>query len=156
MNPNEKPREDERPAAPESLVRDLRAVYRHDADVPREVDEAILRMARRQLVRRPRVLVLRWAAAAAMAACVLIAVLLSVPGSRTPVPAGAGRLALAREDLDRDGRVDILDAFALAQAIEGGKEHRADWDVNGDGRVDRSDVDAVAMAAVRLEGGPER
>ena len=156
MNPNEKPREDERREAPESLVRDLHALYRQDAEVPREVDEAVLRMARRQLVRRPRVLVLRWAAAAALAACVLITVLLSVPGRHTPAAASMGRLALAREDFDGDGRVDILDALSLAQAIEGGKEHRADWDVNGDGRVDRSDVYAVAMAAVRLEGGPER
>jgi hypothetical protein len=156
MNPNDTPRADETPEAPEPLVRDLRALYGQAAGVPREVDEAILRMARRQLVRRPRVLVLRWAAAAAMAACVLLAVLLTVPGRRGPVAAPAERLALAREDLDGDGRVDILDAFSLARAIESGNVRRGDWDFNGDGLVDRRDVDAVARAAVKLNGEPER
>jgi hypothetical protein len=155
MPPGDERHTSRSPEAPERLVRDLQALHAGRTDVPREVDEAILAMARRQLERRPRVLVFRWAAAAAMAACVLIAVLLSLPGRHAPGPAHAARLALAREDFDGDGRVDILDAFALARAIEAGDERRTDWDINRDGRVDRSDVDAVAMAAVRLNGGPE-
>jgi len=152
MKPIETPRDDDMPEAPEPLLRDLRGLYGRKADVPREVDEAIMRMARRELARRPRVLVLRWGAVAAMAACVLIAVFIAMSGPRMPEPQTAARLAFAREDLDRDGRVDILDAFALARAIEGGTERRTDWDVNGDGRVDKFDVEAVAKLAVRLNG----
>jgi hypothetical protein len=58
---------------------------------------------------------------------------------------------VAREDVTGDGRVDILDAFALARRIE-----RADVrqpDLNSDGRVDQRDVEALAARAVRLEGG---
>ena len=58
-----------------------------------------------------------------------------------------------REDFDRDGRVDILDAFALARRIEEGGESSRRWDLNEDGAVDRRDVDAIAMAAVSLERG---
>jgi hypothetical protein len=49
--------------------------------------------------------------------------------------------------------VDILDAFLLARRIENDESLSGDWDVNGDRAVDSADVDAVAMAAVRLEGG---
>ena len=152
MNSNDDLRPNELPQAPEPLVRDLRALHAERTDVPREIDEAILAMARRRLVRRPRVLVLRWAAAAAMAAGVLIAALLTVPGHGRPMPAQTERLALAREDFDGDGRVDILDAFALARAIESGSEREAEWDVTGDGRVDRLDVEALAKLAVKLNG----
>ena len=53
-------------------------------------------------------------------------------------------------DIDGSGRVDILDAFALARHLKRGRLVEADLDINQDGRLDRVDVDAVAMAAVRL------
>jgi hypothetical protein len=56
-------------------------------------------------------------------------------------------------DIDGNGRVDILDAFALARRIESGNVSAGVGDLNHDGRVDRSDVDAVAMQAVRLNEG---
>ena len=40
MKTNETHREDEISQAPESLLRDLRALYGQEADIPREVDEA--------------------------------------------------------------------------------------------------------------------
>ena len=58
--------------------------------------------------------------------------------------------------MDRNGRVDILDAFRLARSIEARGEADPQWDLNSDGRVDKDDVDLVASAAVRLnpqEGG---
>ena len=55
-------------------------------------------------------------------------------------------------DIDRDGRVDILDAFALARRLEGTDAPADNWDMNGDGVVDQGDVDSVAMAAVSLKG----
>ncbi|MEM7228805.1 MAG: hypothetical protein AAF432_08315 [Planctomycetota bacterium] len=47
----------------------------------------------------------------------------------------------------------IHDAFALARRLATDAETTERWDHNDDGRVDHADVDALAMAAVRLEGG---
>ena len=55
-------------------------------------------------------------------------------------------------DLDQSGRVDILDAFALARQLDSDVVP-THGDFNGDGIVDRADVDAIAMAAVRLPDG---
>ncbi len=60
---------------------------------------------------------------------------------------------VAREDVDANGRVDILDAFAVARRLDSGGRAPAAWDVNGDGAVDRADVDEIAMAAVSLKKG---
>jgi hypothetical protein len=56
-------------------------------------------------------------------------------------------------DIDRSGRVDILDAFKLARHIKAGLQPSKKWDMNGDGLVNRKDVDLVAFAAVRLDKG---
>jgi len=93
-----------------------------------------------------------WAAAAAVvlvgAAGVLWRGGLGSSGPAAKAPAGIGRV----DDVNRDGRVDVLDAFALARAVDAG-DRRSEWDVNRDGAVDRGDVDAVALAAVSLGGG---
>lgn len=64
------------------------------------------------------------------------------------------RHAPPREDFDRNGRVDILDAFGLARRLEGAAAPGPEWDLNGDGVVDRRDVDVMAMAAVRIAETP--
>ena len=138
---------------PKGLVEDLRAVFGRSVTVEPEVDESILAMARARFARRrPRVLVLRWAAgAAAAAACLMLALLLWVPARRADVAGIARHAAVAKEDFDRNGTVDVLDAFALARRIEAPGERRDEWDINGDGAVDKKDVDVIAMAAVSLE-----
>lgn len=55
-----------------------------------------------------------------------------------------------RADLNGDGIVDIMDAFALARRIEAGETGP---DLNGDGRIDQQDVEIIATRAVRLNGG---
>lgn len=72
----------------------------------------------------------RWAAAAAAAAVAFTALLIVQPGSR---------LGYDPDDVDRSGRVDILDAFALAR-------QRADG-----ASVSQAEIDAVAMRVVSLE-----
>ena len=57
----------------------------------------------------------------------------------------------AREDVNQDGRVDILDAFQLAREIQSGAALPTALDFNGDGVVDRSDADVIASEAVSLE-----
>ena len=59
-------------------------------------------------------------------------------------------VALRKQDLDRSGRVDILDAFFLARHIEKQLELQNQWDVTGDGTIDQKDVDAIASTAVRV------
>lgn len=57
-------------------------------------------------------------------------------------------------DLDRDGRTDILDALALARALDRGEAAAYDVasaDLSGDRRVDRADVEAIARRAVSLD-----
>jgi hypothetical protein len=61
--------------------------------------------------------------------------------------------SFVQADIDRNGRVDILDAFRLARYIKSADRPKTKWDINRDGIVNRSDVDSVAFAAVRLHKG---
>jgi hypothetical protein len=61
--------------------------------------------------------------------------------------------AYARGDLNHDGRVDILDAFALARQLKQGGTRNLQLDINGDDVVDERDVAALAARAVKLERG---
>jgi len=146
------------PRVPEKLAAELRERYRHPVPVPSEVNDAVLARARERLSRRRVIpLPIRWvAAAAAVAAVVLVLASVSWRGmqfSPRQAPAGAAALATPAEDVDGNGRVDILDAFALARRVEAGERIRPQWDVNGDGAVNREDVDRIALAAVDLRGG---
>jgi len=113
--------------------------------VPVAVDEGILARARLALARPRRrpLRIFRWAGAVAAAAAALLFSLLSdwPRATRNPM------------DVNRSGRVDILDAFAMARRIETGPSPDPAWDMNHDGKIDRQDVDVVAMAAVKIDGG---
>lgn len=146
------------PQIPESLSDDLVEAYGSSVDVPRKVDDHVLAIARKQLARRPlrgpfrgqfrgrgSIRGWRWAipgvaAGAGLAAAAAVAMLL-----------WAGPVG---EDIDRNGRVDILDAFALARKVEAKSPAEPGWDVNRDGAVDTGDVDAIAMKAVALTERP--
>lgn len=56
-------------------------------------------------------------------------------------------------DVDRNGRVDIVDAFELARWVKTGNPRRFDFDFNEDGKIDERDVDAIAGVAVQLNQG---
>ena len=129
---------------PQALIDDLADLCDARVLVPPDLDEKILALAADRLapVRRRRSWAGTWAAAAAVALVAGVATLLLV---QQPGPV-SGR------DINADGAVDILDAFAVARGIEDrtAPDH---WDVNGDAIVDRRDVDALAMAAVALPKG---
>ena len=136
--------------APKKLQEDLRALC-GDVVVPPEVDARILAAARARLAQpRRRIAAFGWGAAAA-AAILVISVLLVTPANRAPLLAPSVKLASRAEDVNRDGRVDILDAFALARQIEAAKPIGVQSDMNADGVVDRKDVDILAQAAVSLD-----
>jgi len=121
---------------PERLLAALGEVDKGRVFVPPELDSAILLKAKANLVRRRRRTVLPWLAAAA--AIVIAALVLFTPTPKT------------REDVNRDGRVDIRDAFLLARKISSGQAIAGDWDLNQDGRVDQDDVAIIAVQAVKL------
>jgi len=142
----------------ERFRKDLQGLFEPAGAVPPQVDRAILGQARRRLAKPRRIILrIRWAAGIAAAAAVIAvgALLYFGPGSSNQ-PSSINNhqpVAVGRADLDGNGRVDILDAFRLARAIESRGPAETEWDVNGDGRVDRDDIDAVAFAAVRLNKG---
>lgn len=138
--------------APPKLVGALKRIAPQSLFVPPSVDAAVLNAARKHLAgtrmkerRRFRPWLL-WPAAAS--ACVMLA-LLAHTLLKPPRP------DFAREDLNRDGRVDILDAFYLARELQAGTPPPTALDLNGDGIVDRRDAEIIAALAVKLEkGGP--
>src|SRR6266498_2415075 len=102
-------REEENLEAPENLADALTLLQKERIFVPPTMDEAVLQGAREHL-RRPERPQSRWKPSlswAAMAACLALAVWLGERFSNSARPR-----PLAREDINRDGRVDVLDAFA--------------------------------------------
>lgn len=146
--------------APSALLRALRALGTANPAGPAPGSDEFLaevqsRFATAARQRRPRVLA-AWSSAAA-------ALLLGWAGwrwmasppssARSPADTHPGA-TLEVGDLDRNGRTDILDAFALARALDRGGAAAYDHDtadLNGDRRVDRADVDAIARRAVALD-----
>ncbi len=156
------------------FARALRDLYTTPAAVPATLEGEILSKARWRLA-RPLSRILPWALPLSAAAAIAMAVWW--PQSAERDSAGVSRHGLAKcpaasaetapaslaapahgappllprsEDFDRSGRVDILDAYALACKVDRGERVASAWDLNHDGAVDRKDVDAIAMAAVRV------
>ncbi|HOW70012.1 MAG TPA: dockerin type I domain-containing protein [Phycisphaerae bacterium] len=145
------------PEVPPELAGDLRGLFGTAPRVPPLVDEDVRVAARRVMAgQRRRRWVVRAVSIGAAAACVAgilwIGGLIERPGRETALP--GGRLVTVaqadREDVNGDGRVDILDALTLARGIDRGVPGQAAWDMNRDGVLDRGDVDLVAYRAVRL------
>jgi hypothetical protein len=135
--------------APARLAEALRDLRKERVFVPPSVDEQILINAKAQLFkirkRRSRVrAVLQWTALAAS----IVALACIVQLTTRPRTA-----QFAREDLNRDRRVDILDAFDLARAIKSGKPVPAAVDLNSDGRIDALDVEIIARRSVGIQKG---
>ena len=61
-----------------------------------------------------------------------------------------GDVMVASNDIDQNGEVNILDAFALARSLERQDATATRWDQNGDGHADEDDIQLIAMAAVTL------
>lgn len=139
--------EDDPAPAPPKLVAALRRLYARPVAVPPRVDRAVLAEARRQL-RSPARNVLRladWRPWLAAAATGVLALTLAYAWLTW-----RAKEAVAREDLDGNGRVDILDAFALARRIQHDGLPPAGFDLNGDGVVDQKDVEVLATHAVEV------
>ena len=144
---------DDSAKAPTELVRALRELPQERIFVPRTLDEAVLRAARKHLAGENKRRVgwfrlMPWTVAVALLALVLLlAEVFTSKLAKQRAP------AFALEDVNHNGRVDILDAFALAKQIRTQSVTSARWDMNGDGVVDERDVAVIAARAVRLAKG---
>ena len=151
------------PKVPDALAASLRGIYSWPDRAPSALDDAMLALAHERAgrirARRARARFLgRAAAVAAAAGFALAAVIVPRWGQQR----GTGPVALSPApasvsgDVNGDGGVDILDALVLARRIGGPAAATGGLpttgDLNGDGAVDLRDVDAIAQAAVRLEG----
>lgn len=129
---------------PPELQDALRKLYEPQVQVPLRVGDAILNRARASLAgkRRSRTW---WRISTAIAtAAAAIAIAVVVHHQPPPQVAVAGP-----RDVNRDGRVDILDALQVARS----SRPPATWDFNHDGKVDRRDADAIAQEVVKLTPG---
>jgi hypothetical protein len=133
---------------------DLKTLFKPKFAIPPEVDRSILDKANEQFAPRHwghhilrHISIWRVAAAAAV---IIFAFSLNLTQKPGPTTNQSLLVEVRAVDIDRNGRVDILDAFKLARHIESTELIEKEWDINGDGLVNSSDVDMVASAAVRL------
>jgi hypothetical protein len=148
MNPDRQIPSDEDLQLPAQLRSDLQRLSARTISVPSNIDAAILADAKSGWLRRMRFRpVQRWMlAGGSIAAALLIAWGVTALVHRTPPQmAQVG-------DVNHDGRVDILDALVVAQALKSGGKLDPAWDVNHDGVVDQKDVDWIAATAVNVSG----
>ena len=123
----------------DDLPDDLRDALQREYPAPRvpaALDERVLAGARAHLARRTRrpVSLMRLFSSVAAAAAAVVIVGISVHFARLDNAPFAERSAAVGDDVNRDGRLDILDALAAAQ-----------------GGAPQPDVDRLARAVVRVE-----
>lgn len=149
---------------PDALKARLQNRFGPMADVPSDVDQAILADARRHFEqhgpaavhppKRRRISGWRWATigSTVAAACVFFYSMTSQPPRQAVNVAAISDAPSPVEelsgDVDLNGRVDILDAFAMARDLRDGRSGVRD--INNDGRFDQLDIDLVAREAVKL------
>jgi len=136
---------DEDLKAPPRLVAALQQAAKKELFIPPTIDETVTRLARQHLVKHERkrpswLRLVLWSAAPATAMVVFL-LLRHSPGD------------FASEDLNHDGKVDILDAFQLARELHSGSPPSPSHDVNGDGVVNQLDAERLAAHAVKLPKG---
>ncbi len=132
---------------------DLRTLFKPQLSVPPEVDRAIIDKSHQHFIPKHwshRIFqhVSLWRIAAA-AAVIIFAFSLNLTQKPGPTINSSFIVEAQAVDIDRNGRVDILDAFKLARHIESADAEKK-WDINEDGVVNGKDVDLVASAAVSL------
>jgi len=87
-----------------------------------------------------------WRVLIAAAALIALALAVTTPWQH------AGPGAAARNDINADGRQDILDALVVARGLAAGDSIQTRWDVTDDGIVDHRDVDSLARSVVSMSG----
>lgn len=155
---------------PQEVTAALRQRYGPQQSIPKSIDNVVLAdaMAHLSKIRKPARKKLRqrnftwlaWSAGTIAAAVLLFALMPPQPQHPAQLP---GSIAMndtatfneladsfVTGDVDQNGQVDILDAFALARTVESGSDLSVGWDQNGDGTTDHTDINLIAMNAVML------
>lgn len=130
---------------------DLKGLLEPPGPVPQSVDKKIIGMAQKKLSKKHTYKFLRWLAPLAAAAVIIFALMLNEHLKQSQFAIDA-RKPLAREDIDRNGSVDILDAMKLDLKIKNA-EAGVEYDFNKDGLINKKDVDVIAFNAVRIDKG---
>jgi len=136
----------------DAFSHDLSRLFTSSDHVAPELDERIVDQARQHFRAsgRKQKFLRRLRLSTAAAAAVLLGVIcfdyFNVPLQKAQVS-----VVIAREDIDRNGRVDILDALVLAKSIKSTSNINPEWDFNHDGQTNQADIDRIAFAAVRLK-----
>ena len=174
MNMQNGQHKDDELEAPPKLLAALSQLPQELIFVPRAVDEALVKAARRHLSPAQKKnsrwfrLVPWTVATAGFAAAVILAYpyakqFLSFETSAKSARRGwenkgqsgvqpqTHGLVFLREDVNQDGKVDILDAFILARELKSGPATDPNLDVNGDGVINHRDIEVIAARAVSLE-----
>jgi hypothetical protein len=135
--------------APAKLLGGLRQLANQSVFIPPATDESILLAARRHLSKPARA-VRRWTILIPAFGLAAVIALLTILWHGVGHHRSAEQPEFSREDINHDGQVDILDAFALAREIKTSTKPPSGMDVNGDGVVDEKDVETIATRAVKL------
>ena len=158
---------------PHEVVAALRDRYGPENRVPESLDNVILTDAAEHLRTispptpiQPTKRRKMWIAAStgSLAAAMLLFVMWPDGVQQPPMPseqvvasraadvseADADSFVLDSKDIDQNGSVDILDAFALARTVQTNESDLSRWDQNGDGQTDQDDINLIAMTAVTL------
>ncbi len=139
------------------LSEDLQALFTSNKLPPSQIDQTILHRAEQHLHplgrSRTNTKLLRWSGVAvAIAACLMIMFWMNISDTAKQIQP-PNMIAVNPKDINNNGKVDIMDAFTLAKAIENNKTPQATWDINKDHKINQQDVDAIALAAVQLSQG---
>ena len=143
----------------DKLSADLKLLSKPPESVPPEVDRHIMDMANRRLRRRPVRKWIGWTATAAAAVFIIFSLTYQPETtvvrrfSKDKAAPEMMAMSVVPADIDRNGQVNILDAFKLARSLETSQARESQWDINGDGQIDRGDVETIAMVAVSLDKG---
>src|SRR2546421_10302924 len=123
----------------------------------RDFDERILNAVRQQAIGRNRMRwVIRYAIGSVAAAAAVVLIAIKTSHHDQPVINDSTAGIASAEDVNHDGKLDILDAYLMARKVASKESLSNEWDFNHDGVVDTKDVDVVAFGAVKLKGGDVR
>ena len=114
---------------------DLNTLFKPQFSIPFEVDRAVLDRANQHFTRKHwshhilrHISIWRIAAAAAV---IIFAFSLNLTQKPGPTTSQSLLVEARAVDIDRNGRVDILDAFKLARYVESAGRTEKKWDING-------------------------
>jgi len=125
--------------------------------IGRDVDDQIIAAVRQQAIARHRMRwVIRYALGSVAAAAAVLLIAIKTSHHDQPIVNHPAASVATADDLNHDGKLDILDAYFMARKVAAREPLTSEWDFNHDGTVDTKDVDVIAFSAVKLKGGDVR